>query len=239
MFNKFDDEYFKPISDVRDSYHIPVIERIDHHAGQRLYLTETGLKYPSMSTVTSLLSKQAIADWRKRVGADEANKIGARAGRRGTDVHKLAEHYCLNEKDQFIAAYRKSMPDTQSNWGGMKEVVDQYISEVRASECQLYSDALRMAGTTDLIGLFDGKLSVIDFKTSMKWKERSWIDGYFIQCDGYGAMWEERTGETPEQSVIIIATDVKRSPQVFVEPYGQSLPALKNLRLEYFKQFGV
>jgi hypothetical protein len=131
------------------------------------------------------------------------------------------------------------MPDTQSNWAGLKEHLDEHFTELRASECPLYSHDLRLAGTTDCIGIYKGRLCVIDFKTSGKWKKREWIDSYFIQGDGYGKMWEERTGETPESVVILMATDGHREPQVFEEPYGASMKALKQLRLDFFKRHGV
>lgn len=238
MFNKFDNEYFHHFKDARSNYSIPKIEQINLE-GQRLYMTPSGVKYPSMSTVTKLLSEDAIKQWRKRVGEDEAKKVSARASRRGTAVHKLAEHYVLGESAEFKTAFRKSMPDTQFNWGGIKEVLDERLSEVRASECQMYTHMMRLAGTTDCIGVFDGKLCVIDFKTSMKLKKEEYIEGYFLQCDGYGQMWKELTGETPENIVVIIGTDVRKEPQVFIKPWGEHLHALKKLRLEYFRRAGV
>lgn len=239
MFNKFADDYFVRFADTRSNYNIPKIEQINLE-GQRLYLTPSGTKYPSMSTVTKLLSEEAIKAWRKRVGPEEAQRVSNHASRRGTGVHKLAEHYILGENLDFKTTFRKCMPDAQLNWKGVKKCLDERLTEVRASECQLFSHMLRLAGTTDCIGIFDGKLSVIDFKTSAKIKKEDWIQGYFLQCNGYGQMWHELTGELPEQIVIIIACDaLPNEPQVFVKPFGEHLPALKKLRLEYFKREGV
>ena len=239
MFRQnFDESYFASFVDRRSSYVIPELEQINLD-GQRFYATPSGAKYPSMSTLVKLLSGDAIAQWRKRVGPEEANRVGARASRRGTTVHALAENYLLGNRSEFITLHRKAMPDTHANWKGMKEHLDAKISEVRASECRLFSHALRLAGTTDFIGVYGGKLCVIDFKTSGKWKKREWIDGYFIQGDGYGMMWEELTGETPEDVVIIMATDGLPEPQVFVEPYGSSMKKLKQLRLDFYKAHGV
>lgn len=238
MFDKFGSDYFADFVDSRDQYAIAPIEQINLE-GMRLYNTPTGARYPSMSSVTKLLSEDAIEQWRRRVGPDEAAKVGARASRRGTAVHKLAEHYVLGETELFTTAFRKSMPDARANWIGLKETLDANLSEIRASECQLYSNELRLAGTTDCIGVYQNKLSVIDFKTSGKLKNEEWIEGYFVQCDGYGQMWKEQTGETPENIVIIIATDEAHEPQVFVKPFGLYLPRLKKLRLEFFKRYRV
>ena len=51
-------------------------ENID---GKRYYITPTGEKYPSVTSVTGLLNKEAIKKWRKRVGEEQANKISTQA----------------------------------------------------------------------------------------------------------------------------------------------------------------
>ena len=45
--------------------------------GKRFYVDDTGAKYPSVTTVTSLLSRDHIKLWRKRVGEETANKISS------------------------------------------------------------------------------------------------------------------------------------------------------------------
>ena len=62
----------------------------------RKYFTPEGNAYPSITTVLSILSKDSIMRWRKRVGEEEANKISHQAATRGTSVHKLAEDYLDN-----------------------------------------------------------------------------------------------------------------------------------------------
>lgn len=236
--NQIGENYFKSFSDMRCSYTIPELEQINGD-GQRFYKTSDGTKYPSMSTVTKLLSRDAIKQWRARVGPEEAAMTSARASRRGTSVHSLTEAYICGNHDTFRTLHRKAMPDATANWSGVKRHLDEHFTEVHASECKLFSHRLRLAGTVDCVGVYKGRLCVIDFKTSGKYKKREWIDSYFIQCDGYGVMWEELTGLRPEASVIIMATDGLAEPQIFDEPFGESLPKLKKLRLEYFKEFGV
>lgn len=231
----FDCDYFPGIRLRMTEYRIPVIEQINTDHG-RFYMTPNGKKYPSMSTVVGMLGKEAIAQWRKRVGAEEAVRKSAHASKRGTTVHRLAELYILAEQDEFTNVYRKSMPDAQKNWTGLREEISNSITEVCGLETRMFSHQLRLAGTTDCIGLFRGKKSVIDFKTSGKPKKREWIDSYFMQCDGYATMWEELTDEIIEQLVVIIAVDGEDQPQVFIEPRGSSMAALKKLRLEFYLQ---
>ena len=46
--------------------------------GKRYYVNAEGTKYPSITTVLSVLSRQGIMEWRKRVGAEVANAISTR-----------------------------------------------------------------------------------------------------------------------------------------------------------------
>ena len=63
---------------------------------KRFYLTPDGGKYPSITTVLGWFSRQGIMEWRKRVGAEEANKITTQASRSGTSVHQMAEDHLNN-----------------------------------------------------------------------------------------------------------------------------------------------
>jgi genome maintenance exonuclease 1 len=90
------------------------------------------------------------------------------------------------------------------------------INNIHAQEIALYSDHLRLAGRVDCIAEFDGKLSVIDFKTSGKPKKKEWITNYFAQAAAYAIMYEERTGTPINRSVILIAVE-DEEPQIFIE----------------------
>ena len=60
--------------------------------GKRYYQTPEGQKYPSVTTVTGLLSKDHIKLWRKRVGEETANKITKQETTRGTKMHNIFEY---------------------------------------------------------------------------------------------------------------------------------------------------
>jgi hypothetical protein len=190
---------------------IPEI-RTENINGGRYYVTPTGVKYPSITTVLSILSKKAIMEWRKRVGAEEANKISTKAARRGTNVHQMCEDY-LNNKEYIT---NKTMPVDKEMFGTLKPILDERINNIHTQEATLYSDYLGVAGRVDCIAEFDGRLSVIDFKTSRKLKKKEWISNYFQQASAYCVMYEERTGIPIDQIVILIAVD-EEEPQVFIE----------------------
>lgn len=177
----------------------------------RVYTTPDG-KYPSITTVLSILSEDGIRAWRARVGEEEANKISRVAATRGTNVHAIIEKYLNNEED-YADGY---LPNIIGNFKDVQPILDSKIGSICAQEVPLYSNHLRVAGRVDCVGEFDGTLSIIDFKTSRKLKKKEWIDGYFIQAAAYAIMYEERTGTPITQLVILIAVD-NESPQVFIE----------------------
>jgi len=80
----------------------------------------------------------------------------------------------------------------------------------------MYSDHLRLAGTVDCVAEFDGRLSIIDFKTASKQKQKSYIENYFMQCAAYAIMFEERFDIPVSQIVVAIAVE-DDEPQVFIE----------------------
>ena len=82
----------------RYDYQFEELKSETNEAGQRFYLTPSGEKYPSVTTVLGSLTKDGIVQWRKRVGEEEANKITRRAANRGTQLHTICEQYILNNE---------------------------------------------------------------------------------------------------------------------------------------------
>jgi len=187
--------------------------------GKRFYKTPEGLLYPSVTTITGQHGKDKILEWRRRVGEEEANRISTKASNRGTKVHKICENYLNNEEDYARtnpAHIHKTMPDSIAMFKSLQPLLDENVNNIHALEIPLYSHHLKVAGRVDCIAEYDGKLSIIDFKTSGRLKEESWIKGYFMQCSAYAVMYEERTGIPVSQIVIMIAVESEH-PQVFIK----------------------
>jgi hypothetical protein len=197
----------------------------------RKYKTPEGIDLPSITTVLSILSRDSIAAWRKRVGDAEANKISTRASGRGTRVHEIIEKYIDNDEN-YKDGYT---PDIIESFNVMKPVLDGLIGTVYAQEAPLYSNHLGVAGRVDCVAEFDGVLSIIDFKTSMKPKKRDWVKNYFMQEAAYAIMWEERTGQPITQLVTLISVDGEDKPQIFVEHRDNWVNQLKNT-IEKYKE---
>jgi len=100
------------------------------------------------------------------------------------------------------------------------------INNIVMQEGGLYSDKWGIAGRVDCIADYDGKLTVIDFKTSTKEKKEEWIENYFIQCTAYCEMFEERYGRAIDQIAVLIVCE-DGGVQTFVKDKKDYLPLLQ------------
>ena len=198
--------------------------------GTRLYVTPEGKKYPSITTVLSIRGKEAIYEWRRRVGEEEANRVTRHACARGTAMHTIAEKYLNNEPDIYN---KDEMPHVVALFRSIQPVLDKNIGRVVMQECPLYSDHLGIAGRVDLVAEYEGKLSIIDFKTSKRVKTQEEISNYFIQSCAYAIMFEERTGIPVSRTVIVMAIDDSPTPVVFKEKRDSWTDELQKVIKEY------
>ena len=212
-------------------YHdIPKLERDTSPDGSRVYKTPSGRAYPSVTTVTGQYNKAAIIEWRKRVGETEANRISSTAAKRGTRVHTLCESYLNNEfvePNMFDAETFKAIKPYLNN-----------IQDIHCLETPLYSDHLEVAGTVDCIAKYNGRMSVIDFKTSKRKKSRDEIHNYFMQCSAYAVAFEERTGIPVGKIVIIMAVD-DDDTIIFEENRDDWINGFISLRKDYRSWKGI
>lgn len=197
------------------------------------YTNPQGVQYPSITTMLSKLEpfkeSQGYNYWIKKISAENcvgiveseaiSSYISKTAMINGTDVHNTIEHY-LNNKNTDI----KLPLLTKAHFENIKPLLYN-INKIRHTEIPLYSDTMKLAGTADCIAEYNGVLSVIDFKTSSKKKSESWITNYFVQATAYCMMWEELTGQSISQIVILI-TCSDGSLQVFVKDPKQYKPLL-------------
>lgn len=192
----------------------------------RTYVTPDGSRYPSITTVLSILSEEAIAKWRARVGDEEANKIGQRASGRGTLVHSIIERYLLNEDTtEFLPHIRQSLEN-------VRPILDERLGKIFGLEVPLYSSHLGLAGRVDCVAEFDGVPSIVDFKTSKRVKKKEHISNYFAQMAGYAVMWEERTGIPIVNTVVIMDVD-DNEPLIFKEHRDNHIQLLLDTKKEY------
>lgn len=201
--------------------------KTENHEGKRFYVTPKGDKFVSITSLLGNLSKQSIIEWRRRVGEAEANKISRQASGRGTRVHNICESYIKGEEGLLEG----QLPDAIEMFNSIQPLLDR-IDNVHVIEGALYSDELSVAGRTDLIGEFDEKLSVIDYKTSRKRKKWDMCHGYFMQGAFYAHAYEELTGIPINDLVIIMAVESDK-PLLFRETKDRWLEPLKQVITKY------
>lgn len=216
-----------------EQYQFPAPVRGVDDSGKRKYITPEGKSYPSMTTVLSMLSDEGIKQWRLNVGDIQAESISRVARMRGEKIHLLAEKYLLGQIEEYQVILRKTAPDLIALWKTLKTHLDENVTEVFASEVQMWSDELGIAGTVDLICKYRGKWVVLDFKTSFKEKQREHISSYFMQCAGYSKMWQERTGIEIKLIVVLIATEFLSNTVPYYAKVDEFLPSLKEIIRQY------
>ena len=186
-------------------YNYQPLQRVDSTDGRR-YNTPTGY-LPSVTTILSATkseeSKQKLQEWKKRVGASEADRITKEASNVGTIMHSILEHWVLNKEydpgNNMIHTQAKMMADK------VKENISPFISEIWGSEVNLYYPDL-YAGTTDLVGMWKGKPAILDFKQTNKPKKREWIEDYFLQLSAYALAHNELYGTNITQGAIFMCS---------------------------------
>ena len=195
--------------------HIPInfkqaelIERDNAH----FYQTPTGEIYPSITTILHETmtneKKESLQNWKnKEIAADYITQEAATIG---TETHKLIENH-INEVRQTdevrllsVAHFNNLIPFLQK------------INDVHGTELRLYSNTMKLAGTSDCIAKYDGELSIIDYKTKRSNQKEEWMTDHFIQSTAYSQMFKELTGIEVKQVVILVSSE-------------------KNLRMEFVK----
>ena len=150
---------------------------------KRVYLTPDGERLPSVTTILSSTKDMThLNEWKKRVGEENALRITTEAAGIGTAMHTNLE--------RFIAGLERqpgnNIVHIQAN--KMADVIIQQgladVNEVWAMEQSLYFPGL-YSGTTDLVGVYKGNPSVMDYKQTNKPKKEEWVEDYKIQLVAY------------------------------------------------------
>lgn len=208
---------------IHELVELPQLTRLDGEV--RHYLTPTGEKYPSVTTVLDKTSdKSALIAWRKRVGEEEANRVSTRATTRGTAIHTLCEKFVLNEEIDFST----QMPINVHMFKQLQRFLSANVNNIRGSESSLFSHKLKVAGSCDLIANYRNHAAIIDFKTSNKLKRKDWIENYFLQCAMYSFMFWEMTQIYHPKLVVAIAIEEEDEAQVFVEDVNDWIDKAKD-----------
>lgn len=166
----------------------------------RLYETPTGEKLPSVTTIIDKTSdKTFLFEWKKRVGEEEAQRISSKSLRLGSEMHKILEDYVEKDATPEGTLLGKIMAKKIIS-EGLKNVDEFWGMEVPLWCPNLY------AGTTDCVGIWNGKPAIIDFKNSRKLKKKEWIGNYLEQLTAYSIAHNEVYGTDIHTGVVMLAT---------------------------------
>ena len=198
-------------------------------SGIRHYNTPTGNAYPSVTTMLGHKDKPWLNEWRESMGIEKADKEMKRAAKRGTKVHEIIEKYLDNNENptngydlQYIKRFNQ-----------LKLFLDK-VDNIHIQEAALFSDTLQIAGRVDCIGEYDGKLSVIDFKTSNNNKDREMVQDYFLQTTAYAIMYSEMTGIAIDHVAILITVERGMVPMVYQDQIDKYVSPLLQRIDEYY-----
>ncbi len=196
----------------------------------RWYWAPTGEKLISVTTFLGKTSdKTPLLEWEQRLGKENADKERDRCSERGEGIHLAAEYYLRNMPMNEVLAV---VGDYENMFWKLKRFLD-LCDDMYALEIPLYSTNMELAGRVDCVARYRGILSIIDFKTSTKLKNKSFIENYFLQATIYSIMIEQMFGIKISQLVVAIAVENDPKPQIFVEQRSNFIPIL----LQRIKQF--
>lgn len=203
--------------------------------GLRLYKTPNNKYYPSVTTVLSEYNKKEIDEWRNKVGDEEADRVSRRATTKGTIIHEMCEYYVLNQFEEHKNKYNFI---NYMSFNPLKKLLDNHVDNILGVEETLYSDKLLSAGTIDLIAEYDGKLSIIDFKTSNNVKYEDQIKSYFMQTAAYAYMMNEHFN-LDIQDIIILMTIEGGDSKIFKKKVKDYLKDFLKMRIEFKEKHGL
>jgi genome maintenance exonuclease 1 len=182
--------------------------------GKRHYALPDGSKVPSVTTILDKTKPQekreALANWKKRVGEQKAQEIVTEAANRGTRMHAYLEQFVLSGDMKELP----NNPFAHPSWFMAAEVILkglQHVDEFWGVEVPLYYSGL-YAGTTDCLGIWKGRPAILDFKQTNKPKKREWIEDYFLQLAAYAQAHNHTYGTNIRDGVILMACQPNQLP---------------------------
>lgn len=152
----------------------------------RFYVDTDGNYYPSVTTILEAYPKTyQFYEWLKSAGSD-ADRVRDAAGERGTNVHDLTEKY----DNGFEVSLLNSAGTPQYSlevWAMFERYIDfskRYSPTNILVEQQFIDHGF--AGTIDRVAEIEGKIYIVDIKTS-----NALYDSFWLQLAAYRSLYKE------------------------------------------------
>lgn len=180
------------------------LNRQDGNGNGRVYVDTTGNKIPSVTTILSKTKDIThLLEWKKRIGEDKAKQITEESAGLGTTMHAHLEAYILGQErpggNNYGRIMAKKMADTIIAEGLVE------VNEAWGVEAHLNYDTM-WAGTTDLVGMYNGEPAIMDFKTTIKPKKREWVEDYKLQLAAYAMAHNLNYGTDIKTTVVFMVS---------------------------------
>ena len=184
-------------------YHYESLKRLDTDNGRR-YVNKYDEALPSVTTILDFTKdKTKLDEWRKKVGDEEAERIRTSAAAVGTAMHSFIESHIKNRP--FRPAKNWNQLKGYRMGATLMECFFENLNEVWGNEVMVFKRG-EYAGTTDLVGVYKGNPSIVDFKQTNKMKKREWIEDYFVQLTAYAHAHNEQHGTQIRDGVVLMVS---------------------------------
>jgi len=183
------------------------------YQGHRHYALNNQM-LPSVTSIIEMTKtnkeKESLASWKQRLGEKESAAISREAAKRGSEMHSNIERFLLNKDnlDLFEDKKEKSKSSIMSDLI-IEEGLKDKLEEIHGVECVLYYPGSKgFAGSSDLIGIYSGVHTVIDFKQKNSIMKENYdsLKNYYTQLGGYSLAHNKVYGSNISQGVILLAT---------------------------------
>ena len=213
-------------------YNYPTSSRATEDGVRRYLLGEE--KLPSVTSILDLTKseedKAALANWRER--NKDADQITKAASSRGAKMHSFLESYLLNRENLSF------FDDNEQYKKMAKVIIDKGLTnrleEIWGVECTLYYPK-KYAGTCDLVGIYSGRETIVDFKQANKLKKIEYVDSWFLQTAAYSLAHNFVHNSNITSCVILVCTVDKLFQEFKIQ--GHDLIVYQNLFLGRLKKF--
>lgn len=204
------------------------------------YYNERGEEVPSVTTILKMLNKGALVGWANFMGFKRINvkDVLETSSEIGTIVHEYIECilrdeiYPSSKMNKYVQKHGNDLYQRLlfvNNWFAKDkpELEPVYIEEKLVSE--------DYGGTVDFYGLYNGKKTILDFKTS----SRPYASMY-LQLSGYMEMIEGKGHEVEQAGIVIIKKDepikVHLVPKEILDEFRVSFNLLKEFHKSWHNQ---
>ena len=144
-----------------------------------------GKKYARVTRINGIIAKPELQNWYASTGKDKAKEILKKRATFGSTLHKLIEVQLNGGKitEENYDSYLLESMSIFNKWMKQHSIVPESIEQ------HLWSNIYCYAGTSDFIGMIDGKRKIGDWKSS-----RDVYPEYWLQLSAYLVAFEEQTG---------------------------------------------